>query len=258
MDSNELFVKSIPVYYISFNKNSSLENSLNNIGFKSVNHFKAIDGRKFDVDELIENNTITIRSYNDLIFGRHEHSGMTTLGAIGCTLSHLSLWRLCVDYNMPYIIICEDDVNINKDLSKKDIKNIVESITKENGVFVSTSTNFSKENEIMFFGTHFYILSQGACKQLIKHAIPIDVQTDLYLGNMSRRNLINLNGYKIYKQKLHKSSIQLRTIKPYLPKSIWFYMIVLTFIICIVCYAYILFRNNRRCKIDLKKCESSV
>ena len=255
MDSNEIFVKSIPVYYIGFNKNINLENSLNNIGFKSVNHFKAVDGRKFNVDELIENNTITI-SYNDLIFGRHEHSGMTTLGAIGCTLSHLSLWKLCVDYNMPYIIICEDDVNINKDLSKKDIKNIVESITKENGAFVSTNTNFSKEDEIIFFGLQFYILSQGACKQLIKYALPIDVQTDSYIANIERRNLINLDGYPIYTQKYHKSSIQVIDIKPRLPKSIWFYMTVLLFIIFIVCVAYILFRKNRICKIDLKKCES--
>jgi hypothetical protein len=110
----------------------------------------------------------------------------------------------------------------------------------------------------MFFGLQFYILSQGACKELIKHAIPIDVQTDSYIANIGRRKLINLNGYKIYSQKLHKSSIQVITIKPYLPKSIWFYMIVLTFIICMVCIAYILFRKNRSCKIDLKKCESSI
>jgi len=157
---------------------------------------------------------------------------------------------------MPYIIICEDDVNINKDLTKKDIKNILESITKENGVFIST--NFSKEDEIVFFGLQFYILSQSACKQLIKYALPIDVQTDLYIGNIGRRNLINLDGYKIYTQKLHKSSIQVIDIKPYLTKNIWFYMTVLLFIIFIVCVAYILFRKNRSCKIDLKKCESSI
>ena len=254
MHSDELFVKSIPVYYIGFNKNTKLENNLSGIGFKDVNHFKAIDGRKFVVDDLIENNTITIRSYNDLIFGRHEHAGIPSLGAIGCTLSHLSLWKLCVDFNMPYIIICEDDVLINKDLSKKDIKNIVESITKENGAFVSS--NLSKEDEIVFFGTHFCVLSQGACKQLIKYALPIDVQTDSYIANISRRNLINLNGYRIYNQYYINSSIQIRDLKPGLPKSIWFYMTVLLFIIFIVCVAYILFRKNRICKIDLKKCES--
>ena len=36
MDSNELFVKSIPVYYISFNKNTNIENSLNNVCFKML------------------------------------------------------------------------------------------------------------------------------------------------------------------------------------------------------------------------------
>ena len=254
MHSDELFVKSIPVYYIAFNKNNNLENNLTGIGFISVNHFKAIDGRKFDIDDLIKNNTITIRSYNDLIFGRHEHNGIPSLGAIGCTLSHLSLWKLCVDFNMPYIIICEDDVHINKDLSKKDIKNIIESITKENGSFVSS--NLSKEDEILFIGLRFYILSQGACKQLIKYALPIDVQTDFYVGNISRRNLINLDGYKIYTQKTINSSIQVIDIKPYLTKNIWFYIIILKCIICIVCVALILFRKNKSCKIDLKKCES--
>jgi len=96
MHSDELFVKSIPVYYIGFTKNTNLENSLNNIGFKNVNYFKAVDGRKFDVGELIENNIITIRSYNDLIFGRHEHSGMSSLGAVGCTLiASISLEIMC-------------------------------------------------------------------------------------------------------------------------------------------------------------------
>jgi hypothetical protein len=239
----------IPAYYISFNKNNKLENDLHVVGFKDVNHFQAIDGRKFDIDELIENNKITIRSYNDLIFGRHEHSGMTSLGAIGCTLSHLSLWKLCVNDNIPYIIICEDDVNINKNLTKKDEENIIKAITKENGLFVSTSNNVTKENEIVFFGSHFYILSQGACKQLIKHALPIDVQTDHYIGNIDRRNLINLDGYKIYGQIYHKSSIQIYDIKPCLSKNIWYYIICILFIIIVV---FILFRKIKTCKIELR------
>ena len=131
MHSDELFVKSIPVYYIGFNKNTKLENNLSGIGFKDVNHFKAIDGRKFVVDDLIENNTITIRSYNDLIFGRHEHAGIPSLGAIGCTLSHLSLWKLCVDFNMPYIIICEDDVFFGTCTLSPDIQYIISNAPKD-------------------------------------------------------------------------------------------------------------------------------
>ena len=37
----------IPLYYIGFKSNKPLENQLRNWGFTNINHFQAIDGRKF-------------------------------------------------------------------------------------------------------------------------------------------------------------------------------------------------------------------
>jgi hypothetical protein len=38
----------IPLYYISFEQNGELEQYYRDKGFKKINFFKAIDGRKFD------------------------------------------------------------------------------------------------------------------------------------------------------------------------------------------------------------------
>lgn len=54
-----------------------------------------------------------------LKYGRTERSRIS-LGTIGCALTHLSLWKLCVDNNYPYIIIADDI--IIKRLNDKDIK----------------------------------------------------------------------------------------------------------------------------------------
>ena len=172
-----------PLYYISFNHNQKIENNCKNIGFTNVNHFQAIDGKKFNPDYLFENGLITIRSYNDLVENREQNSGIPSLGAIGCTMSHYNLWCLCVKMKFPYIIILEDDVSLPYKISN-DIKlKINSALEKENSIYISPSYYNNNNKIIKVFGTHFYIISIGACKELIKNTFPIDVQTDWYISN---------------------------------------------------------------------------
>ena len=86
-----------PLYYISFKRNEELENKAKALGFTNINHFQAIDGRKFEPKKLLGDNIITIRSYYDLVDTRTQHSGLPGLGAVGCTMSHNKLWQKCVD-----------------------------------------------------------------------------------------------------------------------------------------------------------------
>lgn len=216
-------IYSIPLYYISFKKNTKLEQNLIKTGFNNINHFNAIDGRKLKPEQLIEENKISIRAYNDLVFGRHQHSGLPCMGSVGCTLSHYSLWKKCIDDNIPYIIIAEDDLYIDKKLSKKDEIIINNALKAKNGLFVSSTINKNQEN--MFMGLHFYFLSNECCKQLIKYAFPIDIQTDFYVSNLAYRKKINIEGYIIGKQKIHFSTVQDLCLKCYLPKKSSIYFI---------------------------------
>ena len=99
----------IPLYYIGFKQNKSLENELIKRGFSNINHFQAIDGRKFTPKKLLKDNIISTRAYHDLKHGRSDNISISSLGAIGCTLSHRELWKLCSE-ELPYIIIAEDDL----------------------------------------------------------------------------------------------------------------------------------------------------
>ena len=250
----DLNIFDIPVYYISFNRDLDLESNIMSFGFKNVSLFNAVDGRKYKLSELRDDNIISIRSYNDLLYGRKEHSGMPSLGAVGCTLSHYNLWKKCVDDNLPYIIVCEDDVKIF-DIDSCDIDNIKSVVSKDKGCFISANID---KNTGHFQGTQFYIASNSACRELVKYAFPIDVQTDYYMAHLGSLGKINLSGYRFIGQTHHKSSIQDFCIKCFLPNSKRFYFSCFLFLLFITFFVifYIIYvrrSGNSRCISYIKE-----
>ena len=243
----------IPLYYIGFKRNKPLENQLRNWGFTNINHFQAIDGRKLNPEKLFSDGIIGSRAYNDLKYGRAERSGISSLGTIGCTLSHSSLWKLCVDNNYPYIIIAEDDVIIKR-LNDKDIKNIQNALSKENGAFIGA--NLEKGKQLMQ-GLHFYILSNSAAKKLYEKAFPIDIQTDCYVVAANNTNVISAEGYPIAKQKLRKSTTGDTCFSCSLPKSDIFYISVVIFIVVILILLFFIYKSLKKTKVELDSCRSS-
>ena len=129
-------IYNIPLYYIGFNKKPKLEEQLKKVGFKDINYFKAIDGRKMNVEKLLKDGIISIRAYNDLVYGREQHTGISSKGTIGCTLSHFELWKKCSN-ELPFIIIVEDDLFLEK-IDKKSEDKIKETLNKVNGIFISS------------------------------------------------------------------------------------------------------------------------
>ena len=223
---NEVDIFSIPLYYISFERNIEFEKKLKLIGFKYVSHFIAIDGKQFDPKKLVMSKYITIRTYNDLLTVRTQHTGIPSLGAIGCTLSHLMLWKKCLHDEYPYIIIVEDDANFNQPFTKSDIIDIKKCITRPFGIWMSTHVG-QHYNLLTLIGTHFYIASKQACTQLVKYALPIDVQTDAYIAHIANMGMINLCDGSIVSQSFHISTIQNACVKCYLPDHTEYYIIFL-------------------------------
>lgn len=225
-------IYNIPLYYISFTRKSQLENELQFVGFNNVNMFQAVRGSEFDALSLRKQNLISARSFNDLMTERLQHCGIPSLGAIGCSLSHYTLWKKCIDDNLDYITIVEDDIDVGrKRLSKNDIQNISDIITQDKGLFISPLQEPIKTPLYEFFGAHFYIASQTACREMIQHMFPIDIQVDYYLGHLKTLGYINLDGYPIYKQQLRLSSVQDVCIKCYLINMNPFILLLLLIII---------------------------
>lgn len=241
MFNDDLDIYNIPLHYISFNKNQRTENHCKKQGFNNINHFKAIDGEKFNPKKLLTNNTITIRSYNDLVGKRTQHSGLPGLGAIGCLLSHSLLWEKCVNDNTPYMVIVEEDVLFPSIFSEDDIKSINRVLKKSKGVFMGTKIKGNnKDNDITdssnieFQGTQFYIITRDACLELLKTCFPIDVQADYYIANVASVDRITLEGYDLSKQNVHVSDIQNVCIKCMLPDNAIFYIIIIVVFILLL------------------------
>jgi len=221
------------------------------VGFKDIHHYPAVDGRKLDTNLLKQEGVITIRSYDDLLSGRNQHSGMPSLGAIGCYLSHYSVWRICVE-KYPFIAIAEDDNGI-KELSHKVCSEIKNALLKPNGAFFSVSI-VKQDHRQHFFGAHFYFLSKNACKILVEEAFPIDVQVDWYMAHMYTIGKINIEARPISTIVYRPTSIQDTCIACSLPKgrNFYTYAFMCVFIIILIILTVIALFQSR-----LKQCEMS-
>lgn len=254
-------IHSIPLYYISFNPSDYIEEHYKIHGFTNVNHFPAIDGRKLNIHDLINTNKITIRVYDDLLSGRKDGAGMPSLGGIGCTLSHSALWQKCLDDNLQYIIITEEDNRMGGILTAEELERIYEIIQKPNGMFLSGNPR-KKNGAFVFYGLHFYILSSGACQALLKNCYPIDIQTDSYISNVATRGDITVEGFPISEQYGNfalsdGSSIQNICFICWLPQNKWFYVIVCGIILLII-FLFILYSwKFKNCRKSYASCSES-
>lgn len=244
-----LDIFTFPLYYISFTPKPSLEKHLQNHGYKNIHFFPAIIGKKIILENLVKDNLISIRAFEDLKGNRQQHSGIPSIGAIGCLLSHYMLWKKCIDEKFPYIIIVEDDVKLNK-IKQNDINKIIQAITKPNGGFISTKVN-KKNNITSLYQLHFCILSYEACKELVDHVFPIDVQADPYIAYLDTIGKINIDGFKIADQRSKittNSKVQDICVKCILPNNFYFYLIIGIIILSIFFFAIFNYIKLRKCR----------
>jgi GR25 family glycosyltransferase involved in LPS biosynthesis len=245
--SSTIDIYNIPLYYISFKREKDLETHLTYRGFKDIHHFNAIDGRKFIPKDLLNDGKLSIRGYNDLQEGREQDEGLPSLGAIGCTLSHMELWKKCIQQDLSHILIAEQDMYLYDEISPTDVKSIQEVLKHPKGIFVSAKIN---KKPTQFIGTHFYALGREACIELMDSVFPIDVQTDAYMAHMDNIGRVHIEGLPIARQKngFRTSSIQNVCVKCMLPKRVWFYVIIVLVMIFVLAVLTIVYKKLVKCK----------
>jgi GR25 family glycosyltransferase involved in LPS biosynthesis len=227
----------IPVCYISFTRNTETERLIHEAGFENVQHFQAIDGRVLDMKSMVLNGKIGSRAYADITNGREQHSGLPGMGAVGCTLSHMSLWQKCLDSESEVMCIAEEDVDIA--MIPKFIQDDISACMYNDTPSVYLSTNVSKnQGHHHAIGLQFYFVNKKACHELVKRVFPINEQTDFYICHIANIELIKLNGVQFTRQKSHKSSIQDTCKKCYRPNYCRNALVVYTLaaIICVLLY----------------------
>ena len=97
-------------------KNSFTEKDINFI------RFNAINGKTLCENYVDTYSTIILSDGNDKQeYKIHNHN--LKYGEIGCYLSHTTLWYNCIKYNLPFIIVAEDDIIKTEHFSFENIIN---------------------------------------------------------------------------------------------------------------------------------------
>lgn len=189
----------IPVFVINLKRSAERRHhtteQLNDLGvpFQII---EAIDGAELS-DQEIQNN----RDFN--IYKCGMHSRYLLKEEIGCTLSHLKIYRHMVDEKIELACILEDDNDYLKDFKDLLVDGHL-SIVEWDLLYLghhsgctSKEAQSRKKNQLLPFnyfigeaievpyGSYAYIINIEAAKKLLNRAYPIRIPFDSYIGNAS-------------------------------------------------------------------------
>ena len=163
--------------------------------------------------------------------GRNAHNEIGSKGAIGCYLSHITLWQMLVDSDEEMFLIFEDDVDINKNINNftNKINKTINLINNNDWdvIYLGHSTfNLQYNNKSYFkinnliYGLQSYIINKKGARKLLESALPIVDQIDSYMSYMAINR--NVNSYAttelfFIQNNIKKSTIQTDySIKPFI------------------------------------------
>ena len=186
-----------------------------------IKMFDAIRGS--DLKDLVKIYT-TPRAQVDIFINstRSAHADLGTLNAIGCYMSHMTLWYNLVQKKLKGMYIFESDVNC---INKLEPKYMEEFLNSDGDILLIGSISNYKGNSPFsmtklkkrFYGTQSYYISYSGAKKALKHALPIDEQVDSYLSDLVLLGSLNvyvINPSVCIQTNKEGTSIQLKKVVP--------------------------------------------
>jgi hypothetical protein len=164
--------------------------------FNALQRFSAVDGSKIDVayDERISLHT----RQNILKKTRRSHYEISTAGAIGATLSHVSIWKQFLQGDSDYIVVFEDDTIVDQKALNY-IDKLIPRLPSEwhmwllgnhggsfNGKPLIPGDKKSWWQVTGFTGAHAYILSRKGAEILLEDPFPIETHIEYYITACSQ------------------------------------------------------------------------
>jgi len=201
--------------------------------------------------------------------GRNTDSEISSYGAIGCYLSHLTLWEKLVNSDDDMFLICEDDLSSNKYTNENEINKYINSLESWDILYLGfhNGFNYNKKNHVsknihkidnLLLGTSCYLINKKGAQKLLKYSVPITQQVDSFISYNSISK--NINAYvpknKFFDQFSTTTTTQndiTTNIKVYINRfSSSTLIIVLIIILLIILYLQI---TNKNCENKLKICK---
>lgn len=194
--------KSENIYFITLMDNEQRKNNVENI-IKNIlpksNIFEAINALKLN-NEII--NKLINKGY---LSADYVKRAQNRIGAIGCTLSHLLLWRKLKKSKNKYIIIIEDDTELKIDFTNKMNEIFKEIPANTDYVTFFVHPYYKKKQDkiknpnqkiskcVPMCGTVCYLLTLKGVKKIFKYLKNKNniAESDTILNTMIRLNLLN-------------------------------------------------------------------
>ena len=217
-----LFYKNTKVYVINlYHCKDRLELFKNTYNFHNIDYevISAIDGNKLDINRLHKEQIVgdyVMNTMNKKI--RDYHYEINTMGAIGCYLSHIEVWKkIKEDKNCNYGMIFEDDVIINNNITDKVIYEYINDLPNDWDILLFN--NVRKGDEIKnnlvkvskFTGMYSYIINKNSIDKILNEMMPLNQHIDFKLSCLATLGKINIYFYnnkdKLCKHRITKSNI---------------------------------------------------
>jgi GR25 family glycosyltransferase involved in LPS biosynthesis len=160
---------------------------------QNVKRFIAVDGSKLD----IQNDTrIPIATKKNIMTkSRRAHEEISTVGAIGCALSHISIWEWIVQNQAPITLVLEDDAKVPANFvpyMNQAIENSPTLKDTSQWELLSLTQHRSPTKPIpgdplvqtmdAFMGTQCYFITLECAKRFLKDAYLLHLHIDLWTG----------------------------------------------------------------------------
>ena len=160
-----------------------------------VKKWVAVDGARID---LTEDDRVSFRVKRNIAKNlRRSWEDIHTLGAVGCYLSHVGVWKWLAQSNAEACVVLEDDCVVPGDFGEK-----LRRLWEQSGVIRNSRfdicvlhrrcgevegngvTGDEEKLEALksFHNTTAYIITRGCAKKLLEEVFPIQVHVDRMIG----------------------------------------------------------------------------
>ena len=181
------------IYYINLkrrpDRKKHVEEQLNKYTTKYT-RFEAYDGKKLNLN-YVDENIIHKDNLKDALSDKKTFGITITKGAIGCAMSHHSIWEKIANSNYEKVLIVEDDIEINDNIYN--FNSIYNEVPKDWDILYIGSGQYKKDEKITnsiskldhAFGLFGYIINSRSARKLLNNTFPLKQQIDssIYKSN---------------------------------------------------------------------------
>jgi GR25 family glycosyltransferase involved in LPS biosynthesis len=184
-------IREIPIFCINLDRRPERYKLFSEQpGVKEINveRISAIDGTAINI---VNNPQISNQTKINIIHKkRRSHGEIDTAGAIGCSLSHYSVWKKFLETDSPFCLVLEDDAKIPLGLADSILTASV-NMPADFDVWCLSYKLYDPtllptdkadwKSPVNFWGTAAYIMSRKGAQNLMAGFFPIECHLDKYM-----------------------------------------------------------------------------